>query len=503
MAKNNNLTDFLTDVANAIREKKGTADLINPQDFSNEIASIKTNGDTTDGKYLCQIIDYDGTVLKQEYHNEGDRFTLLNEFPIHEKLIAQEYSSPVITENDLTSAKNSVIVENSDITIGVIYTTASGLSEFDITLTKVTGLTITLKMDGTKNWGDGSSNTNTSHTYTDYGDYTITCDGTTITASSSVSLMGTTPNYTLTAVRLSNKESVEQYAFTYCYSLTSITILEGVTSIGDYAFNYCQSLTSITIPNSVTSIGDYAIRFCGRLSSVSLGNNTTSIGAYAFYCCYSLTSITIPEGVTSIGANAFSSCVKFKSVYLRGSEIGSNVLASCVGLKAVDISNDVTTLNGSNFANCYNLTSVKLPSSLTNIPYGLFSNCHNLTSITIPDSVTSIGNSAFNYCTDLESIIIPEGVTSIGSSIQNCYNLTSVKFPSGLTNITSGAFISSCYKLLNIDFSNATAVPILGSTFSIMNHICKIIVPDSLYSDWIKATNWASAKNFIYKASEV
>lgn len=44
MAKNDNLTDFLTDVANAIRTKKGTTALINPQDFSSEIASIESGG---------------------------------------------------------------------------------------------------------------------------------------------------------------------------------------------------------------------------------------------------------------------------------------------------------------------------------------------------------------------------------------------------------------------------------------------------------------------------
>lgn len=49
MAKNNNLTDFLTDVANAIRTKKGTTGTINPQDFSSEIASISTGVDTSDG----------------------------------------------------------------------------------------------------------------------------------------------------------------------------------------------------------------------------------------------------------------------------------------------------------------------------------------------------------------------------------------------------------------------------------------------------------------------
>lgn len=48
MAKNDNLKDFLTDVADAIREKKGTTDAINPQDFSSEIASIQSGGDSRD-----------------------------------------------------------------------------------------------------------------------------------------------------------------------------------------------------------------------------------------------------------------------------------------------------------------------------------------------------------------------------------------------------------------------------------------------------------------------
>ena len=44
MAKNNNLTDFLTDLANTIRTKKGYASTtkLNPQDFSSEISSITT-----------------------------------------------------------------------------------------------------------------------------------------------------------------------------------------------------------------------------------------------------------------------------------------------------------------------------------------------------------------------------------------------------------------------------------------------------------------------------
>lgn len=49
MAKNNNLTDFLTDVANAIREKDGSTGTINPQNFSDKIKAIQTGVDTSDG----------------------------------------------------------------------------------------------------------------------------------------------------------------------------------------------------------------------------------------------------------------------------------------------------------------------------------------------------------------------------------------------------------------------------------------------------------------------
>ena len=58
MAKNNNLKDFVTGIASAIREKKGTTELINPQDFENEIRTIQTDPEPPSGKSLAaQIID--------------------------------------------------------------------------------------------------------------------------------------------------------------------------------------------------------------------------------------------------------------------------------------------------------------------------------------------------------------------------------------------------------------------------------------------------------------
>lgn len=214
------------------------------------------NGSTSESNngYTVRVIDYDGTILMTQKGKSGDIVTLPDP-PVHDRLIFQEWSA---TD---TIIDNTVTINNNNIDIGAIYTTTSGLSEFDITLTKVTGLDITLNMDGTKDWGDGTSNTETTHTYTSYGNYMITCDGTTITASSSAGLFGqynNSINYYLISVRLSSINSINSYSFQCCYNLKKINIPLEVTSIGDYSFNACRSLTSINISDSVTSIGEYA-----------------------------------------------------------------------------------------------------------------------------------------------------------------------------------------------------------------------------------------------------
>ena len=47
---------------------------------------------------------------------------------------------------------------------------------------------------------------------------------------------------------------------------STYTIPQGIASIGDRAFSWCFSLTSVSIPDSVTSIGDSAFSFCPNLT---------------------------------------------------------------------------------------------------------------------------------------------------------------------------------------------------------------------------------------------
>ena len=84
---------------------------------------------------------------------------------------------------------------------------------------------------------------------------------------------------------------IYKYQFYNCYSLTSITIPDSVTSIGKYAFSGCSSLASITIPDSVTSIGGCAFPGCSSLESVTIPDSVTSIGVEAFWGCSSLAEV--------------------------------------------------------------------------------------------------------------------------------------------------------------------------------------------------------------------
>ena len=118
-------------------------------------------------------------------------------------------------------------------------------------------------------------------------------------------------------------DSIHDYAFEDCSSLTSVTIGNSVTSIGDLAFFYCSSLTSVTIGNSVTTIRSSAFCGCYRLTSITIPNSVTSIEDCAFYGCSSLTSVTIPNGVTSIEYSTFSGCT------------GLNLLRLGTGIKKI------------------------------------------------------------------------------------------------------------------------------------------------------------------------
>lgn len=240
MAKNNNLTDFLTDTANAIRAKKGTTAKINPQDFSSEIASIQTGTDTSDSTATA-----DDILLGKTAYAKGEKLTGTIE----------TYAG----DGGETVSKLAALVDG--------------------TLTEITAE----DLEGAKKIRDYTFNN---------------CQSlTSLTLPNSVASIGASAFQYCIALKSiiipDSITSIGRAAFYRCYTITSITIPEGVTKIEDHTFESCASLTSITIPNSVTLINDYAFYRCNSLASITIPSEVTSIGSYALQIGSSTNKATI------------------------------------------------------------------------------------------------------------------------------------------------------------------------------------------------------------------
>ena len=334
--------------------------------------------------------DYDGKVVASYSLEEAQNLTSLPEAPAHKGLIFQGWNWNLDDINTLTNHMN----------VGAMYTTDDGKTRLYISIYDDAVSTIsfyfsqTVSRGVTINWGDGtaiktSSATGSikmSHTYASAGDYVIelsVSDGCVMSFNKNVFGTDTSKPYGKILQYANIGKSVAKIgvnAFNQCYSLTSITIPNTVTSIDNYAFSYCYSLTSITIPNTVTSIGVNAFNNCHSLTSITIPNSVRSIYTSTFFNCHSLTSITIPNHVASVAPNAFY---------------------NCVSLTRITIPNSVQSIYNSAFSNCGSLTSITIPNSVTSIGNNVFSSCYSLTSITIPNSVTSIGSKAFYNCSGI------------------------------------------------------------------------------------------------------
>ena len=151
--------------------------------------------------------------------------------------------------------------------------------------------------------------------------------------------------YTLTSVTMPDgMHSVGNYAFYGCKNLREVELPESVMHIGDRAFAMCSTLTKLTVPSGIDTVGDSAfsltpwyddllyhrdlIIFNGRLydagrrctGSITVPDYVISVGAYAFYSCEGLQSVILPESVQSVGEYAFCGCPDLHSVLFLNPE---------------------------------------------------------------------------------------------------------------------------------------------------------------------------------------
>ena len=313
---------------------------------------------------------------------------------------------------------------------------------------------------------------------------------------------------------------IGQWAFAYCYDVTSFEIPKSVVGIGQRAFACCYDVTSFEIPKSVVDIHKLAFEICynlvnftvdpanavyssrnglllskdgrtllrGVIGEVVIPSCVTEIGDSAFDRCYDLKDVTIPNGVLSIGTYAFQYCRRLTDMTIPQSvtNIGTRAFTGCDELRtfSVDPANRFYSSRGGLLLNKdgtvlvrgINDCGVVIPDGVTTIGEAAFEYCKWLESVEIPESVTVIGDSAFFRCTSLESVEIPESVTTIGdSAFSGCMSLMSVEIPNSVVTIGDSAF-SMCTSLMSVEIPNSVAT-IGDSAFSQCESLTSIEIP--------------------------
>lgn len=351
MAKTDNLTDFLTGVANAIRTKKGTTAKINPQNFETEIGSITTSkpeqektaalsmlsGDQIvspdSGKVLSKVTiakpaTLIATNIKKDINIGGVVGTLETQKEEQAKsvTISSNGSQDVVPDTGKVLSKVTVTT-NVPATPVEEKTVELALASGDQVVTPTAGKNIS-KVTITKPATLAPENIKKD---TNIGGVVGTLEGAkpeqekTAAATNSKQIVSPDSGKVLSKVIIEatplpsinndryanvNKCLIDKNSKTLILGCNDSVIPSdsSVTSIGDYAFSGCTSLMSVVIPDSVTNIGNSAFSGCGSLTSVTIPDSVTSIGGSAFSSCSNLRSVTIGNGVTSIGGYVFYGC---------------------------------------------------------------------------------------------------------------------------------------------------------------------------------------------------
>ncbi len=396
----------MTEIANAIRGKRGISDRMLPGEMAEEIGKISTSGSSGDEYKPIRFYDYDGTLLYSYTFEELDQLEALPAFPTHEGLIGEGWNWSL---EDLKA-------EGKEINVGPMFMTDNGATrlymELDECLLQVAVNFFQNVPHGVKvDWGDGSPldsgsgiSTTTAvclkHTYAEPGEYVLQLipqEDTQITFKAGSTTYGS-PFFSTTN---DYREDIP-----LMQSVKKMEMGKNIKTMNSYCFCRFYNLESVTIPQYLNcSSGNGIFSMSQKLKFFAFPTSTTYVTNYSFTECYGLEAVSMPKSVTSINSRAFSACRFLKNVTLHKElyRLQDGCFNDCFSLERVDISN-VTSWDKGIFQKCKTLRQMELPEGILSVSDSMFADCYSIRKIVIPESVTLVDRYGFSACYGLREL---------------------------------------------------------------------------------------------------
>lgn len=373
MARTNNLTNFLTDVADSIREKTGKSDPIACEDFDTEIESISGGGDTPAVGTVFSDWDSNGYPHTAQY---GGRNTLGSYYFATQSNGSLGITSKlenVILSDEVTQINNYAFSYCTSL-VGVVAKNVSSI-------------------------GQGAFCYN----------------------NKLVSLPSFSPN----GVTLGAN------AFQGCALLNLSTIPSNVTSIGNACFQNCTAITISEIPTTVTTVGNSAFYGCTGITSLTL-HSTTTLGSSAFFGCKGLTTVTLDGSTFNLPSNIFQQCTNLSTIdttkLIVVPQFGFDY---CTNLSVSQFHNttDFSVYGANIFRNCKKIYQLSFPLLKGILPnaqqYATFSGC-NIRAIWLGSAITTNGlnQHSFRSASELRRIFfdLPRATVEAMSQYANKFS---------------------------------------------------------------------------------
>ncbi len=185
---------------------------------------------------------------------------------------------------------------------------------------------------------------------------------------------------------------------------TSVIMPDSVEYIGKYAFEGCTYIENLTMSERLISIDDYAFTNCYSLETPNIPDSVIHVGKHAFECCAN--AVEKVNGISYIDTWAVESDTSVTSADLRKGTIGiaESTFYTHTELTSAVLPEGLCFINESAFEFCLELTELTLPESLLTIDTAAFACCASLEEVTIPANTVYVDYAAFILCEALSKI---------------------------------------------------------------------------------------------------